>query len=94
MRKLTRFIERLDSLWFVFETEMNIPRDQRQSARDFIMRADGDYMHLMQQCPYISVADYVAANMSYRTQLSENFVWQQKFKTRIQQELQEIKVDS
>lgn len=91
VRRLTRFIERLDSQWFVFETEMNIPRDQRQPARDFIMRADGDYMHLMQQCPYISVADYVTANKSYQTQLSENFVWQQKFKNRIQQELARVK---
>lgn len=87
VKELVRFIEKLDTQWFVFETEMNIPRDQRQTARDFIMRADGDYMHLMQQCPYISVSDYVAANQSYQTQLSENFVWQQKFKIGLNQKL-------
>ena len=84
VKELVKFIERLDSQWFVFETQMSIPPEQRQLAREFIKRIEGDYMHLMQECPYISVADYIAANQSYQTQLSENFVWQQKFNNRLE----------
>jgi hypothetical protein len=87
VKKLTKFVQRLDSEWFVFETELNIPREQRQNGEDFIKRADGNYMHLMQECPPISGDDYVAANHKYQERLFGNFVWQQKFKQRIEDEL-------
>lgn len=84
VQNLTRFVERLDSQWFVFETELSIPAAQRLNGDDFIKRADGDYMHLMQQCPPIMGDDYVAANQKYQERLFNNFVWQQKFKLRIE----------
>ena len=85
VKNLTRFVQRLDSEWFVFETELNIPQAQRQNGTDFIKRADGDYMHLMQQCPPIDGDDYVSANQKYQERLFDNFVWQQKFNQRIDQ---------
>ena len=79
VKTLTKIIEKLDNQWFVFETELNIPAEQRQNAKDFIKRADGDYMHLMQTCPHVSIDDYVEANISYQERLAENLIWQRKF---------------
>ena len=79
IKELTKTIEKLDNQWFVFETELNIPAEQRQNAKDFIKRADGDYMHLMQTCPHVSIDDYVEANISYQERLAENLIWQRKF---------------
>jgi len=93
VKNLTKFVQRLDSEWFVFETELNIPKNQRQNGIDFIKRADGNYMHLMQQCPPISGDDYVNANQKYQERLFDNFVWQQKFKQRIENELKPKKQD-
>jgi len=92
LKELTKFVQRLDSEWFVFETELNIPPAQRQDGTDFIKRADGNYMHLMQQCPPITAENYIAANKKYQERLFENFAWQQKFKQRIE-ELKEIKTE-
>ena len=93
VKHLTKFVEKLDSNWFVFETELSIPPDQRQNAKDFIKRADGLYMYLMQQCPPISGVNYTEANQKYQKRLFGNYVWQQKFKKQVQAELREIKVD-
>lgn len=93
VKNLTKFVQRLDSEWFVFETELNMPPTQRQNGTDFIKRADGDYMHLMQQCPPINGDDYVSANQKYQERLFGNFVWQQKFKKRVEDELSAIRVD-
>jgi hypothetical protein len=89
-KELTRFVEKLDSQWHVFDTELKMPPEYRQNAKDFIIRANADYSHLMQQCPHISVQEYVSANQSYQEQLSENFVWQQKFNHRLENQLSEI----
>ena len=83
----TRIIEKLDTLWFVFETELNKPSKDRQNAKDFITKVDGDYMHLMQICPHVSVNDYVRANKSYQESLSNNLIWQHKFRKEVEEKL-------
>ena len=83
----TKIIEKLDTQWFIFETELNIPSKQRQNAQDFIKRVDGEYMHLMQICPHIGVNDYVKANKSYQESLSNNLIWQHQFRKQIEAKL-------
>ena len=89
IKVLTKIIEKLDNQWFVFETELSISPEQRQNAKEFIKRADGDYMKLMQNCPHISVDDYVKCNKSYQERLSENLVWQRRFEKNLEEQLKE-----
>ena len=93
IRKLTKFVEKLDSNWFVFETESNIAAAHRTNAEDFIKRADGQYMYLMQQCPPIIGEDYSEANRKYKERLFDDYMWSQKFKQRMRTELEEIRVE-
>ena len=83
----TKIIEKLDTQWFVFETELNIPSKQRQNAKDFIKRMDGEYMHLMQICPHIGVDEYVKANKKYQESLSNDLIWQHRFRKEIEAKL-------
>jgi len=83
----TKIIEKLDTQWFVFETELNIPSKQRQNAKDFIKRMDGEYMHLMQICPHIGVDEYIKANKSYQESLSNDLIWQHRFRKEIEDKL-------
>ena len=93
IKKLTRFVQKLDSNWFVFETELSMAPVHRTNADDFLQRADGQYMYLMQQCPPISGEDYSEANRKYKERLFDDYMWSQKFKKRFQSELEEIRVE-
>ena len=83
IKSLTKIIEKLDDLWFVFETEMNIDVVDRENGKVFIKRMDGEYMSLMQLCPHLSLSDYVKANQSYQERLSKNLIWQKMFNQKI-----------
>ena len=84
---LTKIITKLDSQWFVFETEISIPAEQRINGKDFIKRSDGDYMHLMQSCPHVGIDDYVQANKTYQERLGQNLIWQARFNRQLDQQL-------
>ncbi len=86
---LTKIIEKLDTQWFIFETELNKPSNQRENAKDFIKRVDGDYMHLMQICPHVGINDYVKANKRYQESLSNNLIWQHRFRKQVEEKLKE-----
>jgi len=93
IRNFAKFTEKLDNTWFAIETELTIPPDQRFNAKDFIKRYDGEYMHLMRQCPPITGDDYSNANRKYKERLFSDHMWSLKFKQRIREELQEINVE-
>jgi len=86
VKTLRKFVEKLDNSWFIFETELSIPPDQRTNAKQFISRMDGEYMYLMQQCPPISGDEYVKATQTYQERLYNNWVWSRKFKQWIMNE--------
>ena len=94
VKHLTKIIEKLDALWYTFETELNLQPDQRQDAKDFIKRTDSDYAHLMQQCPHINMEEYIQASQEYQTRLSKNLIWQYQFNRQMRTELREIRVHS
>lgn len=87
IKSLTKIVEKLDNQWFVFETELSIPPEQRQNAKDFIKRSDGDYMHLMQNCPHVSINDYVKSNKTYQERLAQNLIWQHQFRKQVEEQL-------
>lgn len=89
---LARFIEKLDNSWFVFEIELGIPPDQRTDAREFIRRADGQYLSLMQHCPLINPKEYSRANKRYHERLYDNYLWASKFRKKIRDD-KEKKID-
>lgn len=82
---LLKYVERLNQAWFAFETELNISPEQRQNATDFLKRADGMYMYLMQQSPEISLKEITEANHAYQIQLAEEQIWSRKFRGKQQQ---------
>ena len=89
---LSRYIEKLDNAWFPFEIELGLPADRRADAIDFINRADGQYLSLMQQSPSITPNDYTQANQNYQQRLFNNYMWSRKFKKHMKDELEEIVV--
>jgi hypothetical protein len=78
LQDFTQFTGKLDSLWFLFQIEQDISPKERISAADFIKRMDGQYLSLMQQCPFIDVEQYQKADRSYKNRLFQNSNWAKK----------------
>lgn len=86
VQDLSKFVEKLDSAWFMFEVQMNVSSDQRGDAKDFIKRADSQYMSLMQQCPPINTKEYIKADHKYKERLFDNYIWTKKFHKQMQEQ--------
>jgi len=61
------YTERLGALWIEFRSVMDIPRDQRTLAVDFIKHMHGKYIILMQQNPGITGRESNAADKKYKS---------------------------
>lgn len=90
VEELIRFVERLDNSWYLFEIEMNMSPDQRTNAVDFIKRADGQYLSLMQHCPMLNAREYTRANKRYQERIFENYMWSRKFRKHVQDNLGDV----
>ena len=89
VEELIRFVEKLDNAWYLFEIELNMSSDQRTNATDFIKRADGQYLSLMQHCPMLNAREYSKANKRYQERLFDNYMWSQKFRKHVEQNMKE-----
>lgn len=90
VQNLTRYVEKLDNSWFLFEIELNIPPGQRSDAHDFIKRADGQYLSLMQQSLPIDAKEYSQANRKFQERLLDNHLWSRKFKKQMEEQMEEL----
>jgi len=61
------YTERLGSLWIEFRSVMDISRDQRTRAIDFIKHMHGKYIILIQQGPGITVRESEVADKKYQS---------------------------
>lgn len=84
---LSRLVEKLDSVWFLIDTELSMSSDQRVNAKDFIKRCDGEYTFLMRQTPPINPDVYSAADKKYKERLYNNHMWMLNFRKQVQNEL-------
>lgn len=89
VEELIRFVEKLDNAWYLFEIELNMSSDQRTNATDFIKRADGQYLSLMQHCPMLNAREYSKANRRYQERLFDNYMWSQKFRKHVEKNMAE-----
>lgn len=93
---LAKLVEKLDSTWFLIDTELSISPDQRTNARDFIKRCDGEYTYLMRQNPPINPDAYTKADQQYKERLYNNHIWTVNFRKRFQSnrdELNEVTIE-
>lgn len=81
----TKYVEKLNGAWFMFEVELGMSADQRQNAIDFIKRADGTYMGLMQQAPYLTGGEFMYGNHKYQDNLLQEQIWSRQFKAKLNQ---------
>lgn len=93
IRILTRFVEKLDASWFYFETELSISPDQRQNAIDFIKRADGQYLYLMQESPPIRGDQYSMANRRFKERILNNHIWSRKFNQEVEERMNDLETE-
>ena len=78
IKKLTKYIERLDFQWAIFETELSIPATQRLSGPEFLRKENGNYMHITQQAPHISTSDYLCAKQTYLQKMQDFQNWERE----------------
>lgn len=95
---LSKVVEKLDNIWFAFDTELGISPDQRINAKDFIKRYDGEYMFVMRQQLPITVNTYNAANRKYKERLADDHMWMLNFRRQMKRQLEnneltEIKIE-
>ena len=90
---LLKYVERLNQAWFLIETELSLSPDQRQNATDFLKRADGMYLYLMQESPQIPLNEIISANHIYQERLVEEQIWSRRFHNRFHSELSSIVVE-
>lgn len=77
---LAKLVEKLDSTWFLIDTELSIEPSQRVNAIDFIKRCDGEYTFLMRQYPPINPDTYTIADKKYKERLYNNHTWMLNFR--------------
>ena len=90
---LLRYVERLNQAWFLLETELSLSPDQRQNAQDFLKRADGMYLYLMQGSPPIPPDEMISANQAYLERLASDQIWSRRFHNKFKTELSEVIVE-
>lgn len=90
VEELIRFVEKLDNAWYIFEIELNMSSNQRTNATDFIKRADGQYLSLMQHCPMLNAREFSRANKRYQERLFDNYMWSRKFQKHVQDTLVDV----
>ena len=64
--------------------------NQRTNATDFIKRADGQYLSLMQHCPMLNAREFSRANKRYQERLFDNYMWSRKFQKHVQDTLVDV----
>ena len=87
IKTLSKYIQKTDSLYAVFRTELSMTPNERQNASDFIKRQDGNYMNLLQEAPNMSTQDIISAKEAYMEKLKKYYI----FEKRMEKEMKELK---
>lgn len=82
-----QYSEKLNALWFTFETEMNFPEEHRIQASDFIKRMSGQYLNIMKESPDMDNSENIQAIHRYRNHIFDDIAWNKKFNKRLVEEL-------
>jgi len=63
---LSKYLQSLELTWFNIEIELRINSDQRQNAKDFIKRLDGEYLFLMRSQPPLKTSEFNMYEQKYK----------------------------
>ncbi len=88
---LSKLVEKLDSTWFLIDSELSMEPEERMNGKDFIRRCDEEYTFLMRQCPPINLDAYANADRKYKERLYNNHLWFFNFRQKAKVELEKIK---
>jgi hypothetical protein len=73
------YTERLGALFSTFELELDMSKDQRIDADDFIKRMHGRYLTLITQGPGINDVETAAATAEYNANQFKNMSWNNRY---------------
>jgi len=92
IKTLSKYIQKTDSLYAVFRTELSMTPNERQNASDFIKRQDGNYMNILQGAPNMSTQDIIASKEAYMEKLKNHYLFEKRMEKEMK-ELKEIKIE-
>lgn len=79
----SEYSARVYSIWKIIKDEMEIPKEQRNEARDFMKRIYGQYLSIKNQSPYIPISQAIKSERKYKNDIFENVKWNSLFGKRI-----------
>jgi hypothetical protein len=88
---LSKLVEKLDSTWFLIDSELSMEPEERMNGKDFIRRCDEEYTFLMRQCPPINLDAYANADRKYKERLYNNHLWLLNFRQKAKEEIGKVK---